>query len=218
MEAPWLLPGVEGLTLPVKRRLAARLWHHTHPPRLGEPSPPHLQERRLGVARKLAAHSMRHHRSQVGMGASSWPVFAHVPTSMWGAMAGTSPYKAIFLQDTALDMNLYEMIVAPLDVQGAFPHAQHLLSTEVWVGMGLPFLPFTAGYIQTRLYAVITAAGLTPWTSTDSGVPQGCTEGFFFYLLVTLPLAFELARVYPVYDGYLLRSPLIDFADGKVGR
>ena len=82
--------------------------------------------------------------------------------------------------------------------------------------MGLPFLPFTAGYIQTRLYAVITAAGLTPWTSTDSGVPQGCTEGFFLYLLVTLPLAFELARVYPVYDGYLLRSPLIDFADGNL--
>ena len=37
--------------------------------------------------------------------------------------------------------------------------------------MGLPFLSFMTGYIHTRLYAVITAAGLTPWTGTDSGVP-----------------------------------------------
>ena len=27
-------------------------------------------------------------------------VFAHVPASMWGAMAGRSPQEAIFLQDT----------------------------------------------------------------------------------------------------------------------
>ena len=53
------------------------------------------------------------------------------------------------------------------------------------------------GYIQTRLYAVITAAGLTPWTGTNSGVPQGGAEGPFLYLLVTLPLAFELARGIP---------------------
>ena len=66
--------------------------------------------------------------------------------------------------------------------------------------------------IQTRLYAVITAAGLTPWTGTDSGVPQGGAEGPFFYLLVTLPLAFELARVYPGYAPYLLCSPLINLA------
>ena len=63
-------------------------------------------------------------------------VFAHVPASMWGAMAGTSPHGAIFLQDTAVDMNPYEMIVASLDVQGAFPHAPHRLLTEVWDAMG----------------------------------------------------------------------------------
>ena len=45
--------------------------------------------------------------------------------------------------------------------------------------MGLAFLSFMTGYIQTRLYAVITAAGLTPWTGTDSGVPQGGAEGSF---------------------------------------
>ena len=42
--------------------------------------------------------------------------FARVPTSMWGAMEGRSPHQGIFLQDTALDMNPYEMIVASLDV------------------------------------------------------------------------------------------------------
>ena len=78
-------------------------------------------------------------------------VFGCVPGSMWGAMAGRSPNEAIFLQDTALDMNPYEMIVGSLDVQGAFPHALHRLLTEVWDAMGLPFLSFMTGYIQTRL-------------------------------------------------------------------
>ena len=128
-------------------------------------------------------------------------VSAYVPASMWGAMAGTSAHEAIFLQDTALDMNPYEMIVASLDAQSAFPHAPHRLLAEVWDAMGLPFLSFMTGYIQTRLYAVITAAGLTPWTGTDSGVPQGGADGPSLYLLVTLPLALELARVYPGYHG-----------------
>ena len=38
----------------------------------------------------------------------------------------------------------------------------------------------------------------------------------FPYLLVTLPLAFELARVYPGYAPYPLRSPLINFADDNL--
>ena len=143
-------------------------------------------------------------------------VFAHLPASMWGALAGSSPHEAIFLQDTALDMNPYKMIVACLDVQGAFPRAPHQLFTEVWDAIGLPLLPFMTGYIQTRLYAVITAAGRTPWTGTDSGVPQGGAEGPFLYLLVTLPVAFELARVYPGYAPYPLRSPLINFADDNL--
>ena len=99
-------------------------------------------------------------------------VFAHAPASMWGAMACRSPHEAIFLQDTALDMNPYEMIVASLDVQGVFPNAPHRLLREVWDAVGVAFLSFMTGYIQTQLYAVITAAGLTPWTGTDSGVPQ----------------------------------------------
>ena len=53
--------------------------------------------------------------------------------------------------------------------------------------MGLPFLSSMSGYIQTGLYGVITAAGLTLWTGTNSGVPQGGADGPFPYLLVTLP-------------------------------
>ena len=143
-------------------------------------------------------------------------VFAHVPASMWGAMAGRSAHKAIFLQDTALDMNRYEMIVASLDVQGAFPGAPHRLLTEVWDTMGLPFLSFMTGYTKTRLYTVITAAGLTPLTGTDSDVTQAGAEGPFLYLLVTLLLAFELIRVYPGYAPSQLQSPLINFADNNL--
>ena len=75
--------------------------------------------------------------------------FAKVPARIWAAMAGRSPHKAIFLHDTAMGMNPHEMIVASLNVQGAFPHAPHLLLTEVLEAMGLPFLPFTTGDIQT---------------------------------------------------------------------
>ena len=80
--------------------------------------------------------------------------------------------------------------------------------------MGLPFLSFMTGYIQ--FYAVITAAGLSPWTGTNSGVPKGGAEGPFLYLLVSLPLALELTRVYTGYAPYPLRSPLINFADDNL--
>ena len=40
------------------------------------------------------------------------------------------PHELNFLQNTELEMNPYQMIVASLDVQGAFPHAPHWLLTE----------------------------------------------------------------------------------------
>ena len=95
------------------------------------------------------------------LGRIATAVLAHVSASMWGTMAGRSPHEAIFLQVTALDMNPYQMIFAALDVRGAFPHAPHLLLTEVWDAMGFPFLPFMTGYVQTWLYTIITATGLT---------------------------------------------------------
>ena len=217
--------GLQRLTLPVKHRLAARLWDIVTGT---TPIPPEWSNLIHPLYKKGDWAQPGNWRPIVCtttevklvwtliLGRIALTVFAHVPASMWGAMAGRSPHEAIFLQDTALDMNPYEMIVASLDVQGAFPHAPHWLLMEVWDAMGLPFSFFMTGYIQTRLYAVITAAGLTPWTGTDSRVPQGGTEGPFLYLLVTLPLAFELARVYPGYAPYRLRSPLINFADDNL--
>ena len=228
-----VVPGVDGLpaeayqrlTLPVKRRLAARLRNMVTGT---TPIPPEWANLVQPLYKKGDWAQPRIWRPIVCantevklvwtliLGRVALAVFAHVPASIGGAMAGRSPHKAIFLQDPALDMNPYEMIVASLDVQGAFPHTPHWLLTEVWEAMGLPFLSLMTGYIQTPLYAVITAAGLTPWTSTDSGVPKSGAEGPFLYLLVTLPLAFELARVYPGYAPYPLPSPLINFADNNL--
>ena len=228
-----VVPGVDGLpaeayqrlTLPVKRRLAARLWDIVTGATFISPEWANLVHplyKKGDWAQPGNWQPIVCATTEVKLvwtlilGRIAPAVFAQVPASMWGAMAGRSPHEAIFLQDTALDMNPYEMIIASLDVQGAFPHAPHRLLTEVWDAMGLPFLSFMTGYIQTRLYAVITAAGLTPWTGTDRGVPQGGAEGPFLYLLVTLRLAFELARVYPGYAPYPLRSPLINFADDNL--
>ena len=194
--------------------------HHAHPPLVGQPGPPLYKKgdwAQPGNWRPIVCATTEVKLVwTLILGRIALAVFAHVPASMWGAMAGRSPHEAIFLEDTALDMNPYEMIVASLDVQGAFPDAPHRLLTEVWDAMGLPFLSLMNGYIQTRLYPFITAAGLTPWTGTDSRGPQGGAEGPFLYLLVTLRLAFELARVYPGYAPYPLQSPLINFADDNL--
>ena len=184
-----VVPGVDGLpaeayqrlTLPIKRRLAARLWDIVTG---ATPIPPEWANLVHPLYKKGDWAQPGNWRPIVCattevklvwtliLGRIAPAVFAHVPASMWGAMAGRSPHEAIFLQDTALDMNPYEMIIASLDVQGAFPHAPHRLLTEVWDAMGLPFLSFMTGYIQTRLYAVITAAGLTPGPAQTAGSPR----------------------------------------------
>ena len=45
----------------------------------------------------------------------------HVPASLWGAIPGLSPHQAIFLQDTIADMDPVDLIIASLNVKGAFP-------------------------------------------------------------------------------------------------
>ena len=172
-----VVPGVDGLpaeayqriTLPVKRRLAARPWdivtgitpispewaNLVHPLyKKGDWAQP-------GNWRPIicATTEVKLVWTLI-LGRIAPAIFAHVPASMSGAIASRSSHEAIFLQDTALDMNPCEMIVASLDVQGVFPGAPHRLLTEIWDAMGLPFLSFMTGYIQSRLYALITAAGL----------------------------------------------------------
>ena len=228
-----VVPGVDGLlaeayqrlTLPSKCRLAARIWDIVM---VTTPIPPEWANRVHPLYKKGDWAQPRNWRPIVCattevklvckliLGRIAPAAFPHVPASIWGAMVGRSPHEAIFLKDTALDMNPYEMIVASLDVQGAFRHAPHRLLTEVWDAMGLPFLPFMARYIKTWLDAVTTAAGPDLWTGTDSGVPQDGAEGPFLYTLITLPLAFELAREYPGYAAYPLRSPLINLADDNL--
>ena len=76
-----VMPGIHGLlaeayqhlTLPVQRRLAARVWEivtgtTSIPPEWANPVHP-LQEGGLSAAGKLAAHSLRHHRIQAGVDA-----------------------------------------------------------------------------------------------------------------------------------------------------
>ena len=210
------------LTLPIKRRLAAHLWDIVKgttsiPPELANLVHPLYKKgdrTQPGNWRPIACATTEVKLLWTLILCRIAPaVFAHMLASISGAMAGTSLGEAIFVGNTVLDLNSYQTIVAALDVQGALPQAPHWLLTEVWDAMHLPFLPFMAGYIQSRLYAVITATGPTHLTRTDSGVPQGGAEGPFLYLLVTLPLAFQLARECPEYAPYPLRSPLTNLAD-----
>ena len=96
-------------------------------------------------------------------------------------------------------MDPLDLIIASLDVKGAFPNTPWLLLEAVWKRLGLPFYNFTSGYIRTRKYTVRTGAGLTPFLEPGSGVPQGGAEGPFLYLLVTLPLALAIEQDYPAY-------------------
>ena len=152
-----VVSGVDGLpaeayqrlTLPVKRRLAARLWDVVTG---ATPIPPEWANLVHPLYKKGDWAQPGNRRPMVCattevkvvctliLGRIAPAVFAHVPASMCGAIAGRSPHEAIFLQDSGLDMNPYEMIVASLDVEGAFPHAPHRILTEVWDAMGLPFL------------------------------------------------------------------------------
>ena len=137
----------------------------------------------------------------------------HIAASLRGTILGRSPQGAIFLQDTISDMDPLDLIIASLDVKGAFSNTPRLLLEALWNCIGLPFYNFTSDYIRTRKYTVRTGAHLTPFVEPGSGVPQGGAEGPFLYLLVTLPLAITIEQDYPAYAPYPLLCPLVSFAD-----
>ena len=100
----------------------------------------------------------------------------HVPASLWGAVPGRSPHEAIFLQNTIADIDPVDLIIASLDVKGAFPNTPWLLLEAVWKHMGLLFYNFASDYIRTQKYTVRTGAGRTFFLEPGSGVPQGGAE------------------------------------------
>ena len=136
----------------------------------------------------------------------------HIRASLWGAIQRRSPHEAIFFRDTIADMDPVDVIIAFLEVKGAFPNTSWPLLEAVWKRMDLPFYNFTSDYIRTRKNTVRTGAGLTPFLEPGSGVPQGGAEGPFLYLLVTLPLAITIEQDYPAYAPYHLLAPLVGFA------
>ena len=117
------------------------------------------------------------------------------------------------MQDAVVDMDPISLIIMSLDVKGAFPNTPHRLLRAVWKRMGLLFQGFLQAYLATRMYAVKTDVGTTPWVHPTSGVPQGGAEGPFLFLLVILPLAFYIRRTYPDVAPYPLRTALLAFAD-----
>ena len=140
-------------------------------------------------------------------------VYRAVPPTMWGAIPGRSPLEAILMQDAVVDMDPISLIITSLDVKRAFPDTPHRLLRAVWEHMGLPFQGFLQAYLATRMYAIKTDVGTTPWIHPASGVPQGGAEGPFLFLLVTLQLALYIRRMYPDVAPYPLRTTLLAFAD-----
>ena len=117
------------------------------------------------------------------------------------------------MQDAVVDMDPISLIITSLDVKGAFPNTLQRLLRAVCKRMGLTFQGFLQAYLATRMYAVKTNAGTTPWVHCTSGVPQGGPEGPFLFLLVTLALAFYIRRTYRDVAPYPIPTTLLAFAD-----
>ena len=117
------------------------------------------------------------------------------------------------MQEAAVDMDQMSLIIMSLDVEGVFPNTPHRLLPAVWKHMALPFQGFLQAYLATRMYAVKTDVGTTPWVRLSSAVPHAGAEGPFLFLLVTLRLAFYIWRTYPDVAPYPLRTTLLAFAD-----
>ena len=140
-------------------------------------------------------------------------VYRALPPTMWGAIPGRLPLEAMFIQDAVVDMDPISLVIMSLDVKGAFPNTPHRLLRAVWKHMGLPFQGFLQAYFATRMYAVKTDEGTTPWVHSTSGVLQGGVEGPLLFLLVTLPLAFYIRPTYSDVAPYPLRTTFLAFAD-----
>ena len=110
-------------------------------------------------------------------------------------------------------MDRVDLIIASLNVKGAFLNTPWLLLQAVWKRMGLPLYDFASGYIHTRKYTVRTGAGLTSFLEPGSGVSKGGAEGPILYPLVTLPLDLTIQQEYAAYTPYPLVSSLVGFAD-----
>ena len=69
-------------------------------------------------------------------------------------------------------MDRWDLIIASLDVKGAFLNTPWLLLEAVWKRLGLPFYNFASGYIRARKYTVRTGADPTSFLEPGSGFPQ----------------------------------------------
>ena len=101
----------------------------------------------------------------------------HIPASFWRAIPGRSPQDAMFLHDTAIDMDPGDLIIVSLDVKGAFLNTPWLLLEAVWKRLGLPFYNFNSKYIRTRKCTVCTEEDLGPCLEPGSAVSQGGADG-----------------------------------------
>ena len=140
-------------------------------------------------------------------------VYRAVPPTMWAAIPGRSPLEAIFMQDAVVDMDPISLIIRSPDVKGANPNIPHRLLRPVWKRMRLPFQGFLQAYLATRMYAVKTDVGTTPWVHPTSVVPQGGAQGRILFQLVTLLLAFYIRCTYLDVAPYPLRTTLLAFPD-----
>ena len=62
-------------------------------------------------------------------------------------------------------------------------------------------------------YPIVTGVGLTPWTNTHNMSPKGAPQSPYLWLLVTLPLAPEVAHEYCAFALYPVRFLVINFAN-----
>ena len=145
-------PGVDGLPadlfrrlpLNLKRHLAARLWDNT----MGKTDVPpdwanvvHRMYKKGDWANpdnwrpKVCATTEAKLIRMLISKRVAPAVYLAVPPTMWAAIPGRSPLKAIFMQDAVVDMDPISLIITSLDVKRAFPNTPHRLLRAVWKHM-----------------------------------------------------------------------------------